>query len=118
MHEFGVKQDKAAMEVALALLGEEGLLKEEHFKLESYIIGRAGLQVVEKNPSKENVDILVEAGIDHPWGLVRDEATYLFQKISKVDWLPTSDDDTKRMPFESERMIRNWWKENRDKFDN
>jgi len=73
------------------------------------------LQAVEKNPCKENIDVLVKGGIDH--ALVRNDAIYLFQKISKVDWLCTGDDDRKRIPFESEEKIRNWWKENREKFD-
>ncbi len=113
-----VNQDKAALEVALALLGEEGFLKEYHFKLKSFLIGEAGLRVIEKNPSKENIDILVNAGIDHSWGLVRKEARYLFQKITKVDWLPNKGDkEAKRVSLHDiEEKIKNWWAMNRDKF--
>lgn len=114
------EQDIAALKLALCLLGESDTFDEKYFIYSSYSIGNAALQVIERNPTRKNVDILINTGIDHPYGLIREDAKYLFQKITKVDWLPTKGEDgknKKQMSYTMElEKIREWWKENRDKF--
>jgi hypothetical protein len=55
------KQDIAAFEICLALLGDPKFLKKEHFKLESYSIGYAGLEAIERHKGKNgHMEILIE----------------------------------------------------------
>jgi len=120
--DFGQKQDTAALTLALCLLGDSKTFDENYFNYPSFTIGNAALQVIEKNLSRENIDILVNTGIEHPYGMIREKAKYLFQKITKVDWLPSKGEKGKKKKWMSYTMelekIREWWKENRDKFDN
>jgi hypothetical protein len=90
-----VKADVAALEVCMALLGDPARLKAEHFRLQSYSIGLAGLQVIDRDNGKHTMEALVKGGIHHPWGYVNDEAHKLFERI--VGRKMTSEE------------IENWW---------
>jgi hypothetical protein len=120
IEDFEQEQDIAALKLALCLLGESNTFDESYFTYFSFTIGNAALEVIEKNPTRENIDILVNTGIEDSYGIVREEAKYLFQKITKVDWLPAKGENQekkKRMSYTEElEKIRQWWKDNRDKF--
>lgn len=116
---FGQKQDVAALKLALCLLGDSNTFDEDYLSYPSFTIGYAALEVIEKNPIRQNIDILVNTGIDHPYGMIREDAKYLFQKITKADWLSSKEEKKKKwMSYTMElEKIREWWKENRDKYE-
>jgi hypothetical protein len=87
--------DKAALTVCLALMGDPTRLKAEHLRLQSYSIGMAGLQVINRDNGKHSMEALVKGGLHHPWGYVRDEAQRIFERITG-----------RKMTYEE---IENWW---------
>ena len=89
------KQDVAALEVCLALLGEPERIKTEHFRLNSYFVGLGALKAIERCQGKFGMEALVKGGIHHPYGRVRDEALDTFRRI------------TGRKMTEGE--IEDWW---------
>jgi WD40 repeat protein len=76
------KPDVAALEICLALLGDPSYIKTEHFRLESYSIGLAGLEAIERHGGKHGMEALVKGAIHHPWGYVNDEALRTFERIT------------------------------------
>ena len=76
------KPDVAALEVCLALLGDPSYIKTEHFRLESYSIGLAGLKAIEQYKGKYGMEALVKGGIHHPWAYVNDEALKTFERLT------------------------------------
>ena len=76
------KQDVAALEVCLALLGDPSYIKTEHFQLQSGHIGLGQLKAIERYEGKFGMEALVKGGIHHPWGRVRDEALLVFERIT------------------------------------
>lgn len=82
MAEVKSKQEIAALEVALALLGQAEFIKKEHFNFESYSIGYGALRAIERFNGAYGMDVLVESGVHHPWGAVQDEAVLTFERIT------------------------------------
>jgi hypothetical protein len=89
------KQDRAALEVCLALLGDPAYLRKEHFELQSYTIGMGALDAIEKFQGKHGVEALAAGGIHHPWAAVNDRAVNVFQKITGKKW--------------TKEEIEGWW---------
>jgi len=94
------KQDKAAMEVCLALLGDPAYIRKEHFELQSYTIGFGALEAIEKFKGKHGIEALAGGGIHHPWAAVNERAVYVFQKITGKKW--------------NAEQIENWWESGAD----
>jgi WD40 repeat protein len=95
LEKVNAKQDKAAMEVCLALLGDPSYIRKEHFELKSYTIGFGALEAIEKFKGKHGVEALAGGGIHHPWAAVNERAVYLFQKITGKKW--------------NAEQIESWW---------
>jgi hypothetical protein len=75
------RADVAALEVCLALLGNPKYLKAEHFHLNSFAIGYAGLHAIERHRSTRALQALVKGGIHHRWAAVNDSALETFARI-------------------------------------
>ncbi len=98
--------DRLAAELALAWLGEAVALRPEHFKNESYALGYAAIRLVEKRGGSQGLDMLVSAGLEHPWALVKDEAELAVERIVGKTW----PEDGRR------EAIREWWKKDGSAF--
>lgn len=92
--------DTAALQVTLALLGDASQLRAEHFQLWSGTIGWGAIQAVERFRGVHGLDLLVEKGMDHPWGAVRDDAELAVQRLVGQEWPERERRDA----------IRAWWK--------
>jgi hypothetical protein len=97
LKECKVEQDKAAYEIALALLGDPSYLKPEQFTLKSYTIGNAGLQAIEQFKGKHGLEALCTGAIHHPWAAVNDQAVSVFQKVTGKKF--------------NKEQIATWWAE-------
>jgi len=106
-------EDRAALEICLALLGDSGFIKAEHFKIESYTIGLAALEAIEKFEGREGMDVLVDAGMAHPWAAVSEEAVLVFQRLTGQEWFKDRENER---PSWYEKDAKAWWKANREKF--
>jgi hypothetical protein len=98
--------DRAALEISLALLGHPKYIKAEHFKFDSYVLGYAGVQAIENFRGREGLDVLIEAGADHPYANVRGEACQAIDRITGQAW--KWDDDGK--------ALKAWWREHGTEF--
>lgn len=108
------RQEVAGLEVCLALLGDAKYVKQEHFKVASYSIGYAALKAIELHKDKPGVmDLLVEGGLEHPWGGVNNEAVYLFERITGQDWTQKYPNV---MPYSFRKDIKEWWQANGKEF--
>jgi hypothetical protein len=95
-----VKEDRAAYEVSLSLLGDPAYLKADQFKLMSFTIGNAGLEAIERFKGEHGLEALIEGGIHHPWAAVQHEAINVFQRITGRNW--------------GDEQIESWWAEGAD----
>ncbi|MCG3184031.1 MAG: hypothetical protein ICCCNLDF_02143 [Planctomycetes bacterium] len=102
------KSDHAAYEICLALLGDATMIKGEHFELESYTIGYAGLQAIRKYNGAHGMDVLVNNAFEHPWAGVNEEAGEVFQDIVGKRWNRSEHIRNSRYFDE----MRKWWKDN------
>ena len=100
--------DRAALEVCLALLGDAKFIKANHFRFQSYVIGYAAIQAIEKFGGREGVDVLVKAGIDHPWAAVNKEAALAIQRITGQTWFKNPESE---MAWDHSKDIEKWWEE-------
>lgn len=75
-------QQIAALEVSLALLGDPTYIKAEHFKFGSYSIGMGGITAIKRQNGAYGLDVLVHAGLRHPWGKVNQEAENACERIT------------------------------------
>src|SRR5688572_14610451 len=101
--------DRAALEVALAALGDPAYLKAEHFKLGSYSVGFGGLRAIEAYNGAYGMPVLVHGAFEHPWAAVSEEAVLVFERITgHVVWnrAPNS-----RSSWYKDAAIT-WWNEN------
>ena len=57
--------DRAALEVALAALGDPSYLKRQHFIFGSYTIGYAALRVIEMYGGEYGMEALVHGALEH-----------------------------------------------------
>src|SRR6185503_16454617 len=105
--------DRAALEVCLALLGDPKYLKAEHFKLASFTVGHAALKAIERFGGREGMDILINAGLDHFFASVGEEAVLVVQRLTGERWFKERENER---PSWHTKEIKAWWKENRAKF--
>ena len=98
------KADVAALEVCLALLGDPSRIKAEHFRLQSYSIGLAGLKAVERYKGAHGMEALVKGGIHHPWGYVNDEALNTFERITGRRMTPGEIEDWYAEKYEGKSL--------------
>jgi hypothetical protein len=104
--------DKVALDVASVLAGLTHRIKKEHFSLTSSTAAKAVALAVEKWPSRENMDILVEHGIAHDYAIVSHPALRAFARIAGLDWYKGDEGVEKGQRDKA----REWWKENRHRF--
>lgn len=74
--------DRAALELALATLGDPTYLKKEHFGFDSYSLGYAGLAAIEQYRGAYGMDALVNGAFEHSWAAIREEAVVVFERIT------------------------------------
>lgn len=101
-----ITSDRAAAEVSLALLGDATALKLEHFKLNSYSIGLAGLEAIEKFGGREDMELLIKGGLDHPYAYVRMEAVLTAERITGQKWY--MGERSERPDWHLDK-VRAWW---------
>ena len=106
------KPDAAALEIALAFLGNPKHLKPEHLKSDSPD-PHAALRAIEKFDGREGMDILVQAGLDNSDDSVQNESLLLFQQITKQEWYKMFDGQEPRQ-FVGD--AKKWWREHGDEF--
>ena len=108
------KQNIAALEVALALLGDPAYLKKENMELDSLSISVAVLRAIERFEGKYGMDLLMTSGLNHKYAAVANEALLTAQRISGEEWIP---EGSRFQPIKYADEARAWWKANRDKFE-
>jgi len=104
------KQDVAALELCLALLGDPSFIKNEHFSFGSYSIGLAGLTAIERFNGEYGMDVLVESGFSHPWMYVKDQAVVTFDKLTGTEFA-----DVSRDAYDWQQA-RAWWDSHGEEF--
>ena len=112
------KKDVAALEIALALLGNSKYLKPEHLKRDSPASQEA-LRAIEQFNGREGMDILVETSLADPRSFVRNESLLVFQRITGQPWCdkpdaPGESSDKKPRLFIPDALA--WWKEHGAEF--
>jgi hypothetical protein len=105
--------DKAAYELSLALLGDSSYIKAEHFAVNSYVVGFAAIQAIERCQDAHALDILFSAGFEHSWAAVKNESVRAAQRITGHQWTQEGNRVQDRAYADD---ARRWWKENRDAF--
>jgi hypothetical protein len=105
--------DRAALEVSLALFGDPKFIKREHFKFPSFRIGFGAIQAIESFSGREGMDVLVEAGIEHPWYAVNAEAILAVQRITGQVWC--RDPEHERV-YNYRKDVEKWWRESGPEF--
>jgi hypothetical protein len=79
-----LKQDRAALELALVFLGEPRYIRMDHFQIDSYTIRYAGLRALEKYNHLETLNTLM-AGVFR-YGDLGEEADLAKSKIIRKGW--------------------------------
>lgn len=102
--------DPAALKVARALLGEEGILDASVFEPNSYAIGYGALEALERGGGKEALELIIMAGTDHNWGAVREAALETAERMTGQYW------GSNKLDLKTIGTARRWWKENRDSY--
>jgi hypothetical protein len=106
-------QDRTAYEVSLAVLGDPSYVKRENFDTESYQVAFAAIRAIEQFEGREGMDVLFEAGLEHPWAAVRNESLLAIQRLTGQAWYK---DDDRNQPGNFAKEAQAWWKQNRDEF--
>jgi hypothetical protein len=106
-------QDRTAYEVALALLGDPNYVKNDNFATESHAVALGAIRAIEQFQGAHGMDALIEAGLDHPWAAVRNEALLAVQRLTGQEWHKDSD---RRQAGAYGDEAKAWWKENRKEF--
>jgi hypothetical protein len=111
------RQDVAALEVALALLGDAKRLKPEHLNCYAPVDSGA-FRAIERCNGREGLNILVEAGLGNPDDSVQERSLLLLQKIAGQRWYDEKKDrEYDRHLGKNERLdqsiakARQWWRE-------
>jgi hypothetical protein len=107
------RSNRAALEVSLAFLGDPNFIKADHFKIPSYTIGLAAIQAIEKFEGREGMDVLVDAGFEHPWAAVNEEAILAFQRLTGQVWCK---DPQHERASRYSKDAKQWWQENGAEF--
>lgn len=105
--------DRAALEVSLALFGDPKFIKRDHFKFASYRIGFGAIQAIESFSGREGLDVLVEAGIEHPWYAVDAESILAVQRITGQVWCKNPD---RERVYNYRKDVEKWWRESGAEF--
>ena len=106
------KADIAALEIALALLGDPKYLKPEHLKFDTPLYGKV-LRAIKRFNGRAGLDILVEAGFDNSNDAFQKESLELFQEITGQHWYDDGmDADPRRFIPEA----RKWWRDHGPEF--
>lgn len=111
--EAAVKQNVVALQVALGLLGDRSYPTEESFELESYTIGLAALRAIEQFEGRHGMDVLMSAGLDHPYAGVANEAMLTAQRLTGEQWVPTG---TRSQARNFKDEAKAWWENNGETF--
>jgi hypothetical protein len=106
-------QDRIAYEVALALLGDANYIRNDNFATESHAVALAAIRAIEQFKGSHGMDVLIEAGLEHPWAAVRNEALLAVQRITGEIWHKEGD-QLQEGAYADEATA--WWKENRTEF--
>ncbi len=104
-----LEQNKAALEVCLALLGDPDQIKPEHFEYRSYSIGFGALKAIERFEGKHGMDVLMTSALEHPWAAVANEAMLIAQRITGQEWLPKG---SNHQPRNFSDEAKAWWHAN------
>jgi hypothetical protein len=67
---------------------------------------------VEENPNQENIDLLIECGVNHDYACVSHPALEAFARIASFDWYK----DGKEVQPGQREKAREWWQKNRPRF--
>jgi hypothetical protein len=101
--------DKAAYELCLAFLGEPRSLREEHFQVESTILSGAAVQIIEKNPTPEGLELLFTVAFESRAG---DEAVLAAQRITGQTWVKHEN----RHEVYYAEYAQEWWADHKAEF--
>lgn len=104
--------DDAALKVARAWVSG-GIVDAETLAFESYTVALAALAVLEKRGDAQAIDVIIAAGLDHAYGVPREESVLTLQRMTGQMWL--KDPKNERAERHTE-AIQKWWKQNRDTF--
>lgn len=107
------KQNIAALEVSLALLGDPSYLTKQNMELDSYSIGLALIRAIERFEGKHGMDLLMSSGLDHDYAAIANESLLAAQRISGEQWIP---EGSRFQPVKYADDARSWWDQNRDRF--
>lgn len=108
-----LEQNKAALEVCLALLGDPNQIKPEHFEYRSHSIGFGALKAIERFEGKHGMDVLMTSALEHPWAAVANEAMLVAQRITGQEWLP---EGSNHQPRNFSDEAKAWWQANGKEF--
>jgi hypothetical protein len=103
-------QNRAALEVALASLGDPNYVKKEHFELQSSNIGLEAVNAIEKFQGKHGMDLLMSMALESSAG---NEALLAAQRLTGQTWLPPG---SNHQPRNFREEAQAWWKEHGEEF--
>jgi len=104
--------DDAALKVTRAWVNGS-LVDAETLATESYAVALAALAALERRGDAQAIDVIMAAGLDHAYGVPREESVLTLQRMTGQTWL--KDPKNERAERHTE-AIQAWWKQNRDTF--
>jgi hypothetical protein len=104
-------RDRAALEAALALLGDEGSVRAEHFKAASWTIASAALRVVMRSGGRVGLDLLVEHALANPLPGFANGAVGVAAHVTGQAWVQQySWGGTRDLRYATAvDAVRGWW---------
>ena len=111
--DFERPEDRAALEICLALLGDPQFIKAEHFKFFSGTIGHASLAAIERFGGREGMDVLFEAAMGQGFASVREESVLAAERLTGEQWFLRRPNERAEWHIKEARA---WWKANRERF--
>lgn len=106
-------QDKIALEVALALLGDPQYVKSDNFDTESHLVAFAAIKAIEQFEGSAGMDVLFGSGLTYPSAVVRNESLLAAQRLTGQEWHRK---ESRRQPGASGEEAQAWWKDHREEF--